>query len=312
MQRVAVIGTGKMGGAMARRLASTGIEVSVWDRTRSKAEDLAVGRVADSPADAVRESDVVISMVTGAEAVRQVYSGSAGIFSAAAGKTLVEMSTAGPGVTTDLAVEAARVGARLIQAPVIGSVPAVNTGTLLILASAAGEADLEAARPVLELLGEVRYVGRLGTAPALKLVANSMLAIVSAATAELLAAGSRHGLDNDEVLSILSRVAPGLKVRESGFVRGVHEPPMFAMRDLTKDLDLSLATYGPDSQGSARGLPLTSLARQLFAEVAAEHPDLDISAIVSAYSVGLQGEASAPAEEREADAQPAALGKGRG
>jgi len=287
---------------MAHRLASSGVEVAVWDRTRSKAEALAVGRVAESPAEAVRQSDVVISMVTGPEAVRDIYTGAAGIFAAAAGKTVVEMSTAGPGVTTELAEEAAGAAARLIQAPVIGSVPAVNTGTLLILASAAEESDLDAARPVLELLGEVRYVGPLGTAPALKLVANSMLAIVSAAAAELIAAGRRHGLDSDQVFSILSRVAPGLKVREAGFVKGVHEPPMFAMRDLTKDLDLSLATYEPDSQESTRGLPLTSLARQLFAEVAAEQPDMDITAIVNAYSAGQQSEASAPAGEREVDA----------
>jgi len=306
MQRVAVIGTGKMGGAIASRLASSGVEVSAWDRTRSKAEALAVGRVADSPADAVRESDIVISMVTGPEAVREVYSGSEGVFAAAAGKTVVEMSTAGPGVTADLAAEAARVGAKLIQAPVIGSVPAVNTGTLLVLASAAEETDLDAARPVLELLGEVRYVGALGTAPALKLVANSMLAIVSAAAAELIAAGSRRGLDDNEVFSILSRVAPGLKVREAGFVRGIHEPSMFAVRDLLKDLDLSLATYGPDAERSTSVLPLTTLARQLFADVAAEHPDLDISAIVKAYSPGLRSEATAMGEHRPEDAQPAA------
>src|SRR5258708_9346472 len=305
MKSVAVIGTGKMGGAMARRLAATGGEVSVWDGTRSKAEALGIGRVADSPADAVRESDGVISMVTGPEEVREVYSGSDGVFAAAAGKTVVEMSTAGPGVTAELAEEAARVGARLIQAPVIGSVPAVNTGTLLILASSAAEADLDAARPVLELLGEVRYVGPLGTAPALKLVANSMLAIVTAPAAHLIPPPTGPGLHNDEVFSILSRVAPGLKVREAGFVRGVHEPPMFAMRDLLKDLDLSLATWAPDTKGSTRGLPLTSLTRELFAQVAAEHPDLDITAILKAYSPSLQGESAAPAEERPADPQAA-------
>ena len=88
---VAVLGTGKMGGGIARRLKTGGFQISIWDRTRSKAEALDVGRVAGSPADAVRNSDLVISMLTGPEAVREVYFGPAGAFEAAGGKTVVEM-----------------------------------------------------------------------------------------------------------------------------------------------------------------------------------------------------------------------------
>ncbi len=78
MTRVTVVGTGKMGGAMARRLDSAGLDVTVWDRTRSKADALEVGRVADSPADAVRGAEIVISMVTGPQAVHDVYFGQYG------------------------------------------------------------------------------------------------------------------------------------------------------------------------------------------------------------------------------------------
>ena len=98
MTRVAVLGTGKMGGAIARRLKKGGFDISVWDRTRSKAEALGVGRVADSPADAARGADVVISMVTGPQAVREVYFGENGVFQASASKTIVDMSTTGPGI----------------------------------------------------------------------------------------------------------------------------------------------------------------------------------------------------------------------
>ena len=114
-------------------------------------------------------------------------------------------------------------------------------------------------------------------APALKLVANSMLAIVSAASAELMNAGRRHGLDPAQIFSVLARVAPVLKVREAGFVENVHEPAMFAVRDLLKDLDLSLDLYQPP-------VPITFLARQLFGAVAACTPDLDISAVVDEYA----------------------------
>src|SRR5258708_24805341 len=146
MKSVAVIGTGKMGGAMARRLAATGGEVSVWDGTRSKAEALGIGRVADSPADAVRESDVVISMVTGPEAVREVYSGSDGVFAAAAGKTVVEMSTAGAGGAAELAEEAARGGAPPVHAPVVGRRPAGDNRHPPVPASARAPGRPAAAR----------------------------------------------------------------------------------------------------------------------------------------------------------------------
>jgi len=277
MTRVAVLGTGKMGGAIARRLKSGGFEVSVWDRKKSKAETLGVGRVADSPADAVRDAEIAISSVTGPQAVREIYFGPAGVFEAAAGKTLLEMSTTGPAIGQELADAALQKGAKLVQAPVMGSVPAVESGTLIILASAERVDDLEAARPVLQTLGEVHFVGGIGSAPALKLIANSMLAIVSAAAAELMVAGTRHDLDPAQIFWVLTRVAPGLKLRQRGFVENVHQPAMFAVRDLVKDLDLGLGLYQPP-------VPLTFLARQLFAAVAARTPDLDISAIVSEYA----------------------------
>lgn len=275
--RVAVLGTGKMGGAIARRLKAGGFEVTVWDRNRAKAESLDVGRVAGSPADAVRGADVAISSVTGPQAVHEVYFGPGGVFEAAAGKTLIEMSTTGPAVGRELADAASRKGAKLIQAPVMGSVPAVDSGTLIVLASAGRVGDLELVRPVLERLGQVRYVGGIGTAPALKLVANSMLAIVSAAAAELMTAGTRDGLDPAEVFWVLTRIVPGLKVREAGFLENVHRPAMFAVRDLLKDLDLGLTLYQAP-------VPLTFIVRELFAAVAARTPDLDISAIVNEYA----------------------------
>jgi hypothetical protein len=141
----------------------------------------------------------------------------------------------------------------LIQAPVIGSVPAVESGTLFIRASAERLDDLAPARAVLQRLGEVHSVGGLGTAPELKLVATSMLAIVTAGAAELMVAGTRQGLGPAQIFSVLSHVAPGLKARQPVILDNVHSPAMFAVRDLLKDLDLGLALYQPP-------VPLTFLA----------------------------------------------------
>jgi 3-hydroxyisobutyrate dehydrogenase len=196
------------------------------------------------------------------------------------------MSTVGPAAAQELAGAAELNGAKLVAAPVIGSVPAVDSGTLVILAGAALVEDLEAVRPVLQRLGEVQYVGDIASAAALKLVANSFLAIVNAGAAELMTAGRAEGLDPEQLFAVLSRIAPGLKVREAGFVRNSYEPTMFAVRDILKDLDLGLALYHR-APGLGSKVPLTSMARELFAGVASRVPDLDISAIVTAYSMNL-------------------------
>jgi 3-hydroxyisobutyrate dehydrogenase len=274
MTTVAILGTGKMGGAMARRLAASGFDVTLWNRTPDKAEQLHLGRVAATPADAARDADVVISSLTNDAAVRAVYLGEGGVLSSATGKLLIDTSTAGPEIADELASEAQARGARLVEAPVVGSVPAVESGQLLILAGGK-RADIEQARPVLDHLGEVLHVGEVGSAQRLKLIANSMLGITSAGAAELLAAGTAAGLDRGQVFSVLARFAPGLRARERGFLNDQHTPTMFAVRDLVKDLDLALRVYG--EQGVRT--PLTTQARELFAETMDESADLDISAV---------------------------------
>jgi 3-hydroxyisobutyrate dehydrogenase-like beta-hydroxyacid dehydrogenase len=271
---VAILGTGKMGGAMARRLAGCGFDVTLWNRTQARAEALHVGRVAASPAEAAEDAEVVISSLTNDAAVRNVYFGEDGVLLGAAGKLLIDTSTAGPEIAEELGREAQADNARLLEAPVVGSVAAVESGKLLILAGG-DRADLEQARPVLEHLGEIHYVGERGSAQRLKLIANSMLGITTAAAAELLAAGTAIGLDRGQVFSILVRFAPGLAARDRGFLHDQHTPTMFAVRDLVKDLDLGLRIY--DEQGTLT--PLTRQARELYAETMRESADLDISAV---------------------------------
>jgi 3-hydroxyisobutyrate dehydrogenase len=281
MTKVAVLGTGRMGGAIARRLAASGFDLTVWDRTTAKAQALNVGRVAPTPAEAVRGADIAISSLTNAAAVRDVYLGPEGAFGTSERSLFVEVSTAGPESIEELSREASTRGLRLLEAPVLGSVPAVESGTLAVLVGGSPQ-DLAHARPVLERLGEIRYVGGFGSAARLKLVANTMLGITSAAAAELLAAGTAAGLDREQVFWALLRYAPGLKAREAGFMRDTHEPAMFAVRDLVKDLGLALDVYNRANAA----VPLTREARALFAETATDSSDLDISAIVTAYSGG--------------------------
>src|SRR5713226_7748181 len=99
--RVTILGTGKMGGAMARRLNASGHEVTLWNRTRDRAEAIGVGKVAATPAAAAQDAEIVISMLTDADAVRATYLGEDGAAAAARGQVFVEMSTAGPDVAKE-------------------------------------------------------------------------------------------------------------------------------------------------------------------------------------------------------------------
>jgi len=275
---VALLGTGKMGSAIAGRISGAGFELNLWNRTRSRAEALGIGTVADSPAAAVRDADIVVSSLTGAEAVRAAYLGPNGAIARAEGKVFIEMSTAGPDLVSELAAAVAAAGASLVDAPVLGAPPTVAQGEAAVLVGG-GANDVERATQILSLLGTVRHVGPLGSASRLKLVSNSMLADVILAAAELQVAGEEAGLAPDDVFWVLERLAPGLEIRRRGYLENQHDPAMFAMRDLRKDLDLAVDMFGR----SAARTPLTNVARELVVAAAGADPDLDITVAVRAY-----------------------------
>jgi 3-hydroxyisobutyrate dehydrogenase-like beta-hydroxyacid dehydrogenase len=276
--RVAILGTGKMGGAMARRLKSEGHELTLWNRTRKRAEALGVGKVAATPAEAAESADVVISILTDANAVRAAYLGEDGAANAARGQVFVEMSTAGPDVSAEIAPQIERAGAQYVEAPVLGTIPAVEAGTLIVLA-AGDEGAIERARPVLQALGEVRRVGALGSAAKLKLVSNTMIAGVSALAAELLAAATSTGLNVDDVFAMLSRIAPYLNTRRAGLVEHRYEPVTFALRDAVKDLRLATDLY----TRTGATTPLANATKELYEQAARSAGDLDMSAIATLY-----------------------------
>jgi len=276
--RVAILGTGRMGTALARRLAQAGIEPILWNRTRARAEQAGVGRVVATPAEAVHDADVVITSLTGPDAVRAAYGRPSGALATAHGQVFVEMSTSGPGLLAELDPQLAATGSTLIDAPILGAPTVVLRGEAAILVGGA-PADVEHVRPVLDLLGEVHHVGALGSGARLKLVANSMLGAVIMAAAELQTAGEEAGLDPGDVFSVLARLVPSLEMRRPGLVDRRHEPTLFAVRDLRKDLDLALEMF----HRSEAQVPVTALVRELVDEAAAEVAGLDITAVIARY-----------------------------
>jgi 3-hydroxyisobutyrate dehydrogenase-like beta-hydroxyacid dehydrogenase len=267
-----------MGSAIANRLSGAGFELTLWNRTRDRAAGLGIGRVADSPFLATYDADIVISSLTGPDAVRETYLGPGGALGAADGRLFIEMSTAGPDVVAALSAELDAVGGGLVDAPILGAPPLVQAGKGAILIGGDDD-DVRRAARILRTLGSVRHVGPLGSAARLKLVANSMLADVVLAAAELQVAGEDAGLDPADVFWVLQRFAPALAPRRRGFVEDRHEPTLFALRDLRKDLDLAIELFDP----SLIRTPMTAQARQLVSAAAGEYGDLDITAVERPY-----------------------------
>jgi len=278
LMRVAILGTGKMGGAIARHLHDLGHDLTLWNRTRSRAEALGVGKVAASPAEAVKQAEVVISILTDASAVRSAYLGDGGAANAAKEQVFIEMSTAGPDVIKEVQPAIERTGAKFVECPVMGRITAMETGKGFLLAAGDDEA-VERARPVLEAIGEMRRIKDAETAAKLKLIANTGLVVISALAAEVLAAGAAAGVDREDVFWVLTRFAPLLAGRRAGFIEHRHEPVTFALRDAAKDLRLATEVY----HRAGAFTPLADATTELYERAAKTAGDLEMSAIVTVY-----------------------------
>jgi 3-hydroxyisobutyrate dehydrogenase-like beta-hydroxyacid dehydrogenase len=276
--RITVLGTGRMGSALARRLAGAGFELTLWDRTSDRAKAVGLGRVAASPGEAIEDADFVISSLTGPEALRATYLGPGGALEKAHGQQFLEMSTAGPEFEAELAPSVASTGSYLVDATIVGAPPIVEQGEAVILVG--GDAThVEQARPVLAHFGTVRHVGPPGNGARLKLIANSMLAQIITGAAELQNAGESAGLDPEDVFWLLARFAPSLETRRPAYVGNELQPTMFALHDLRKDLDLALGVFHEEDAPA----PMTAIARELVSQALGEFSDNDIGAMVRLY-----------------------------
>jgi 3-hydroxyisobutyrate dehydrogenase len=227
--RVAAIGIGLMGAAMARRLNETGgFDTVLWNRTRARADELGIGLVADTPAAATAGADLVVTSLLNPAAMRIVFAGPDGILEAADRQVILETSTGGPGTLLELADLLSTSGSSLVDSPFLGSTGAVLSNTLGIILGGA-PADIERAWPVITALGKARRVGGVGQAAQLKLIHNTVLAVVSAMTAEMLVAADTAEIDREEAFTMVSRISPYMKNREGGYLRGEFNSVSFAM-----------------------------------------------------------------------------------
>ena len=274
-----------MGSRMAAQLARAGFALTVYNRTARTARDWAAehgAQVAETPAQLASTSEIVVTMVVDAAAVRDVLLGADGVAAGArAGLLCVDMSTIGPAATVAIGADLAPAGVALVDAPVTGSAPRAADGTLTIMAGG-GDADFARARPLLEAMGElIVHAGALGQGQAVKIINNAVAAANTVAVAEALIAADSEGVDLDALVAVM-RAGSGASTMlelKAGPMRAHDFAPLFKLEHMLKDVRLCLEA------ASAAGVPFQSAreAGELLAEAAAAGlGELDFAAVLEA------------------------------
>lgn len=265
---VAFLGLGIMGSRMAANLRRAGFEVVAWNRTRARAEELAAEHgaiVADTPADAAARAAVVISMVVDAPDVEQVLLGPGGAAEGAAdGALFVDMSTIAPTAATGIAERLAARRIAFLDAPVTGSKPKAEDGTLTIMCGG-DAADFERARPLFEAMGRlVLHVGPQGHGQAIKLLNNTVAAVNTAVLAQAIHAGRAAGVDLDRLVEVMQAGSGGsavLDLKAAPIIARDYEPPLFKLDHMLKDVRHCLAA----ARDAGAPIGLAEAAEQLYA-----------------------------------------------
>ena len=295
---IAFIGLGNMGGPMAHNLLRAGRAVSVFDLSAAAVEGLrsAGAQAAPSAVAAVREADVVITMLPADRHVRELYLGEAGILAnAAPNALLIDCSTIAADAAREVAAAAAERGLAMIDAPVSGGTAGAAAGTLTFIVG--GEtAALERARPVLEQMGKnIFHAGGAGAGQVAKICNNMLLGILMAGTAEALNLGVAHGLDPKVLSEIMAKSSgrnwalelynpwPGVMENvpaSRGYAGG------FGSSLMLKDLGLAQQA----AQSAQAVTPLGSLARQLYQlHTQQGHGQQDFSSILHLFRHSREG-----------------------
>jgi 3-hydroxyisobutyrate dehydrogenase-like beta-hydroxyacid dehydrogenase len=242
MSDVALLGTGLLGAPMALRLAATGLSVTVWNRTAARAEALraAALEAVATPAQALGAAQVAILVLADAPAIRAVL-GAPGVEHALAGRTIVQMGTIGPDESRAFAGEVAARAGEWVEAPVLGSIPQADSGTLQVMVGGTEE-QLRRLEPLLSRLGkDVRLVGPVGQAAALKLALNQLIGSLTAAFATSLAFAKASGIPPGLFMDVLrpsALYAPTFDKKLGRMLDGEYENPTFPLRLLRKDVEL--------------------------------------------------------------------------
>jgi 3-hydroxyisobutyrate dehydrogenase-like beta-hydroxyacid dehydrogenase len=270
---------------MASRLLNAGYHVTVYNRTRRRAEDLARlgASVAETPRELAGLADTVLSSVADDNALEQVMFGDEGALAGArCGSVFIDLSTVHPGVSVRLFEAGLAKGVSVLDAPVSGSLPQVEQGQLVLFVG--GEQPVyERCQPVFRVLGKTAlYMGPAGSGSMTKLCVNALLGIGMQALAEAIVLGEASGLPRERLLGALAQTSVLSPSQRSKFDNIQHDqyPATFPLRLMFKDLSLVLQR----ALELAVHLPATAAAAQVAAteqaREAAAHVDEDFSVVV--------------------------------
>jgi 3-hydroxyisobutyrate dehydrogenase/glyoxylate/succinic semialdehyde reductase len=278
--QIGFIGLGLMGSRLAQRLHSAGWDVHAWNRSRGPADVLGRKGVAISPslAELVDGSDVVLSSLANDEAVHAVYFGKGGVFSAVKrGTTLLEMSTISPELSRLLHRQACTLGINFLDLAVSGSTPAVEAGTITLLAGG-DQKTFERCTPIYESIAKQWFLMGPGSSGVqMKLVVNLLLGLDMQAIAEAISLGEHLKIDRDTMLDVLSKTAvvPPAFVGKFQKIKNGDYSPEFPLRLMSKDMDLAMNA----ARGAGAVLPAASAAQSVLASTISANGDLDLAAI---------------------------------
>ena len=267
MPAVGFIGLGIMGSRQAANLVRAGFDVAVYNRTRERADAWAAehgGHVAATPGEVAERSETVITMVVDGPQVEEMLLGDDGaVHGASPGTLFVDMSTIGPADTRRIAGALIERGHRFVDAPVTGSAPKAEDGTLTIMVGG-GEEDVRHAMPLFEAMGElIVHVGELGMGQQAKVISNAVAATNCATLAQGLVVGRRTGVDLEALLKVMGAGAAASQMLTlKGRPMLDHDfAPLFKLDHMLKDVVLCLQ----EAREAGVGFPSAALAGELYA-----------------------------------------------
>ena len=282
--QIGFIGLGLMGSRLARRLHSDGWNIRAWNRTprpELKKEEISIGTSLGS---LVAHSDVILSSLANDAAVRSVYFDERGVFSTAEpGTVILEMSTISPELSRRMHYEARGTGVNLLDVAISGSTPAVEAGTVTLLAGG-DEKTFEQCVPIYESIAKQWFrIGPGSSGIQMKLVVNLLLGLDMQAIAEAVSLGEHLQIDRNILLDVLSKtavIAPAM-VGKIGKIRDGDYSPEFPLRLMSKDMDLVMDA----ARMAGVDLPAASVAQSVLAANVHTSGDLDLAAIAP-YIIG--------------------------
>tara|TARA_B100001540_G_scaffold302539_1_gene310136 strand:- start:89 stop:964 length:876 start_codon:yes stop_codon:yes gene_type:complete len=283
MTKIGIVGTGMLGEAVGLHLMDVGYDVIAFNRTKEKTKKLEKKgvRILNSPKQVAENSELVITVVKDADAVREVIFGDSGIMDGKHdGMCIADMSTVNPNSAREISIQVKQSGIDFMEIPVMGGPNVAINGKLVIMAS--GEKEVfEKFKKVFESIAEQSfYLGETGTAHSIKLAMNLQIAMLALSLSEGITLTKKAGFNPEIFLKILNSTYFKTGMSEGKAYKMVDEniEPTFTLRNLKKDLD----TINDAAESFDAELPMAKIARKIYADATdAGFGDIDYTGIIS-------------------------------